>query len=73
MKTTILFNNKKKLTKFLPKNWHKNQMYIDIIRDFLEKIIKNKKVQIPLKEGIYTLKVALALKESLNKSKKIID
>tara|TARA_B100001093_G_C26847445_1_gene1023527 strand:- start:1465 stop:2466 length:1002 start_codon:yes stop_codon:yes gene_type:complete len=71
-KVTIIYNNGKKIVKKMPKNWNRNVMFIDIMRDFLSNIQKNKKVKIPLKDGIYTLKVALALKKSLTKSKKIL-
>ena len=47
-------------------------MFLDIMKDFISKIKKNSRVNIPLKDGIYTLKVALALKKSLKESKKII-
>tara|TARA_E500000178_G_scaffold344006_1_gene391605 strand:+ start:142 stop:1143 length:1002 start_codon:yes stop_codon:yes gene_type:complete len=71
-KTTILFNNGKKKVKRLPKNWNRNVMFIDIIKDFISSIKKNKKVKIPLNDGIYALKIALAFKKSLKNSKKIL-
>ena len=71
-KTTIIFKNGKKIVKKLPQNWNRNHMFIDIINDFVTSILKNKKVKIPLKDGVYALKVALALKKSLIKSKKIL-
>ena len=71
-KTTIILNSGKKIVKNLPSNWNKNLMFLDIMKDFISKIKKNSRVNIPLKDGIYTLKVALALKKSLRESKKII-
>ena len=71
-KTTILFNDGKKKVKRLPKNWNRNVMFIDIIKDFISSIKKNKKAKIPLNDGIYALKIALALKKSLKNSKKIL-
>lgn len=71
-KTTIILNSGKKIVKKLPSNWNKNLMFLDIMKDFISKIKKNSRVNIPLKDGIYTLKVALALKKSLRESKKII-
>jgi predicted dehydrogenase len=68
----VIYNNRKKIIKKLPKNWNRNTMFIDITRDFISNILKNKKTQIPLKDGIYTLKIALALKKSLKQSRKIL-
>ena len=47
-------------------------MFLDIVKDFVTRIINNKKIKIPLKDGIYALEVALALKKSLRNSKKIL-
>ncbi len=71
-KTTLIFNNGKKIVKKLPKNWNRNHMFLDILKDFILNIEKNKKVKISLKDGIYALNVALALKKSLRDSKKIL-
>ena len=70
--TIVIYNNRKKIIKKLPKNWNRNTMFIDITRDFISNILKNKKTRIPLKDGIYTLKIALALKKSLEQSRKIL-
>ena len=56
----------------MPKKWNSNQMYFDILKDFITKIKNNGKVKISLEDGIYTLKAALALKKSLRESKKIL-
>ena len=71
-KTTLILNNGKKIVKKLPKNWNRNHMFLDILKDFILNIEKNKKVKISLKDGIYALNVALALKKSLKNSKKIL-
>ena len=71
-KTTIIYKNGKKIVKNLPKNWKRNHMFLDIVKDFVTRIINNKKIKIPLKDGIYALEVALALKKSLRNSKKIL-
>ena len=70
--TTIIYNSGKKIVNKLPKNWNRNYMFVDIIKDFILRISKNKKIKIPLKDGIYALKVAIALKKSLIQSKKIL-
>ena len=70
--TTIIYNSGKKIVNKLPKNWNRNYMFVDIIKDFILRISKNKKIKIPLKDGIYALKVAIALKKSLTQSKKIL-
>ena len=41
-KTTILFNDGKKKLKDCQKNWNRNVMFIDIIKDFISSIKKNK-------------------------------
>ena len=71
-KTTLILNNGKKIVKKLPKNWNRNHMFLDILKDFILNIEKNKKVKISLKDGIYALNVALALKKFLKDSKKIL-
>lgn len=71
-KTTLILKNGKKITKKLRSNWKKNQMYLDILKDFILKISNNKKIKISLEDGIYALKVALSLKKSLRQSKKIL-
>lgn len=71
-KTILIMKNGKKITKNMPKKWNSNQMYVDILKDFISKIKNNGKVKISLEDGIYTLKAALALKKSLRESKKIL-
>ena len=71
-KTTLILNNGKKIVKKLPKNWNRNHMFLDILKDLILNIEKNKKVKINSKDGIYALIVALALKKSLRDSKKIL-
>ena len=69
MQTIIVYNNGKKNCKKLPRSWNRNIMFKNIIKDFVNSIVKNKKMKIPLEDGIYSLKAALALK-SLQYSKK---
>ena len=47
-------------------------MFKNIIKDFVNSVVTNKKMKIPLEDGIYSLKTALALKKSLQYSKKIL-
>lgn len=68
-----LFNNRKKkwITLLKLKNFQRNQMFEDEVRDFL-KCVKNRHKTInDLNDGIMTLKMALAIKKSA-KEKKII-
>ena len=67
------FNNKKKKWEiiFKIKKFERNQMYIDELKHFL-KCVKNRKKTINgLDNGIKTLNIALAMKESSAKSKVI--
>lgn len=70
--TIILYNNGKKIVKKLPPKWKRNDMFLKILKDFIFAIINKKKSMISLKDGIYSLKIALLFKKSLAKSKKII-
>ena len=72
MQTIIVYNNGKKIVKKLPRSWNRNIMFKNIIKDFVNSVVKNKKMKIPLEDGIYSLKAALALKKSLQYSKKIL-
>ena len=47
-------------------------LYQYIIKHFINCIEKDKLPKVPLAEGIYTLKVALAIKKSINSSKNIL-
>lgn len=49
-----------------------NHNYLNIIKHFINCIEKDKLPKVPLAEGIYTLKVALAIKKSINSSKNIL-
>ena len=69
--TIILYNNGKKIVKKLPPKWKRNDMFLKILKDFIFAIINKKKSMISLKDGIYSLKIALLFKKSLAKSKKI--
>tara|TARA_B100000989_G_C19521870_1_gene464581 strand:- start:1312 stop:2310 length:999 start_codon:yes stop_codon:yes gene_type:complete len=70
--TIILFNNGKKIVKKLPSKWKRNDMFLKILENFITAIIYKKNTTISLDEGIYSLKIALLIKKSLLKSKKIL-
>ena len=69
-----VYSNKKNVWKTILKikNFDRNQLYIDEIRHFL-KCVKNRKSTINnLDDGIETMKIALATKESSEKKKNIM-
>lgn len=68
----ILYNNGKEIIKKLPKNWNKNDMYLNTLRNYIMCIAQKKKSEIPLQDGVYALKVALSMKKSLKLNKKIL-
>jgi len=69
-KTATLLNNEKILHKQkLPKKWNKNQMFINIMEDFINSIGKRASPKVSLKESLNVLKIALAAKSSLKKNK----
>lgn len=71
-KTATLHNNGKILYKQkLSKKWNKNQMFIDIMRDFINSIGKKISPKISVKESLNVLKIALAAKNSLKRNKLI--
>ena len=67
------FNNKKRRWEIILKlkNFQRNQMYIDEIRNFLRSIKERKKTNNNLDDGIISMNMALAIKKSA-KNKKII-
>ena len=67
------FNNKKRRWEIILKlkNFQRNQMYIDEIRNFLLSVKERKKTNNNLDDGIISMNMALAIKKSA-KNKKII-
>jgi hypothetical protein len=47
-------------------------MFLKILKDFISAIKYKRNSMISLDEGIYSLKIALLIKKSLSKSKKIL-
>ena len=50
----------------LDKDWDRNQLFIDLMEDFLMSIKKNCKVKSPLNDGVSVLKMANKVKKILN-------
>ena len=67
----MAYMNKKKRWEVLlhDKNHQRNQMYIDEIKHFFKCVRDRKKTLNDLGEGIETMKIALAIKQSSNKRK----
>ena len=65
------FNNKKKKWEIIFKinKFERNQMYVDELKHFLKSIKNRDNTKIQLDDGIKTLNIALAMKESATKSK----
>ena len=63
-----ILNEKGKLILKKKMTTRNNYLYLKIMKDFITK----KKVKISLKQGIYALEVALAMKKSIKFSKKIL-
>jgi len=69
----ILQNENKIIKKSsLPDTWERNDLFLSIIKHFLDCIENRSKPLIPLTEGIEVLKIALAAKESLKK-RRVVD
>ncbi len=52
----------------LPDNWERNDLFLSIMKNFLEAIKNNSIPRSPLTEGIEVLKTAMAAKESIDKN-----
>ena len=67
-----IFKNKKFLTKYLDKNFDRNQMYVDELKYFLN-CVKNKKIPMNnISEAYEIQKIALSIKNSSKSGRKII-
>lgn len=55
----------------LPENWERNDLFLSIMRNFLEAIEKNEAPLVPLEESVDVLKIALAAKESISRNEVI--
>ena len=49
----------------LPENWERNDLFLSIMKNFLEAINNNARPLVPLTEGIEVLRIAMAAKESI--------
>lgn len=63
--------NNKWITKMKLKDYDSNSMYVDELTHFIECVVKKKQTLNPVREGIETLKIALATKKS-SKTKKMV-
>jgi predicted dehydrogenase len=69
-KTTTLVSGGKILHKQkLSKKWNKNEMFISIMKNFINSIGTKKNPKVSLKESLIVLNIALAAKNSLKKNK----
>ncbi len=55
----LIKNGVKKLENKLPKNWDRNELFLDMMSNFLEAIKSNNNVCSPLNDGIDVLKLAV--------------
>ena len=55
----------------LPENWNRNELFISIMKNFLDSIEGNTIPGIPLSEGVEVLKIALAAKSAMIQKKVI--
>jgi len=55
----------------LDESWERNQMFLASLKNFLNSVENKETPRVPLSEGIYVLKLALAIKESMLYKKEI--
>ena len=64
-KSTLTVGNEIASRSVLPRDWDRNSLFLSIMSGFLEAIRSGGKSQIPLEEGIETLRNALEIKNCL--------